>query len=233
MVTVTRVCTPGGVRAVVAENLLLKQQLLIVARSRRRAANLGVTHRFFLGFWSLFLRPGRIRESAVILRPSTLLRLHQYLVRRKYRLLFSSQTRTKPGPKGPSEQLVHAIVELKRRNPDFGCPRIALIISKTFGVPIDKNVVYRRLAVHYHQQPGSGGPSWLTLLGHMKDSLWSIDLFRCESILLKSHWVLVVMDRHMAHHWLWRARRRSGRCSFMSNVQHSHPNPRWSKVSQF
>jgi len=34
-----------------------------------------------------------------------------------------------------------------------------------------------------------------TLLGHTKDSLWSIDLFRCESILLKSHWVPVVMDQ--------------------------------------
>jgi len=29
----------------------------------------------------------------------------------------------------------------------------------------------------------------------MKDSLWSMDLFQCESILLKSHWVLVVMDQ--------------------------------------
>ena len=29
----------------------------------------------------------------------------------------------------------------------------------------------------------------------MKDSLWSIDLFRCGSILLKTHWVLVVMDQ--------------------------------------
>jgi hypothetical protein len=35
--------------------------------------------------------------------------------------------------------------------------------------------------------------TWLTTLGHAKDSLWSIDLFRCESILLKSHWVMVVM----------------------------------------
>ncbi len=28
----------------------------------------------------------------------------------------------------------------------------------------------------------------------MKDSLWSVDLFRCESIHLKTHWVMVVMD---------------------------------------
>jgi len=39
------------------------------------------------------------------------------------------------------------------------------------------------------------GPSWLTFIAHMKDSLWSIDLFRCESIVLHSHWVMVVMDQ--------------------------------------
>jgi hypothetical protein len=37
-------------------------------------------------------------------------------------------------------------------------------------------------------------PSWLSFIGHMKDSLWSVDLFRCESIVLRSHWVMVVMD---------------------------------------
>ena len=32
------------------------------------------------------------------------------------------------------------------------------------------------------------------MIGHAKDSLWSVDLFRSESILLKSYWVMVVMD---------------------------------------
>jgi putative transposase len=35
---------------------------------------------------------------------------------------------------------------------------------------------------------------WLAAIGHAKDSLWSVDLFRCESILLKSYWVMAVMD---------------------------------------
>jgi len=131
----------------------------------------------------------------VSIRPSTILKFHHYLVQRKYRKLFSTKTRAKPGPKGPSEPLIHAIVELKRRNPRFGCPRTALIISKTFGVEIDKHVVRRVLVKHYRPTPGNNGPSWLTFLGHMKDSLWSVDLFRCESINLKSLWVLVVMDQ--------------------------------------
>src|SRR4051812_22326983 len=41
---------------------------------------------------------------------------------------------------------------------------------------------------------GSGSPSWLTFVAPSKDSLWSVDLFRCESIVLCSFWVLVVMD---------------------------------------
>jgi hypothetical protein len=83
---------------------------------------------------------------------------------------------------------------MKRQNPWFGCPRIALEISRAFGIDIDKDVVRRVLAKKYRPDPG-GGPSWLTFIGHMKDSLWSVDLFRCESIFLKTHWVLLVMDQ--------------------------------------
>lgn len=60
---------------------------------------------------------------------------------------------------------------------------------------IDKDVVRRVLAKHYRSGgSGTNDPSWLTFISHMKDSLWSVDLFRCESILLYSHWALLVMD---------------------------------------
>jgi hypothetical protein len=55
--------------------------------------------------------------------------------------------------------------------------------------------VRRILGKHYGLESGSGGPSWLTFLGQAKDSLWSTDLFRCESLSLRTHWVLVVMDQ--------------------------------------
>src|SRR5882724_10374663 len=84
---------------------------------------------------------------------------------------------------------------MKRRNPNWGCPRIAQQIALAFGVEIDKDIVRRLLSVHYRPDSDSGGPSWLTFLGHRKDSLWSCDLFRCESATLRTHWVLVVMDQ--------------------------------------
>ena len=68
-------------------------------------------------------------------------------------------------------------------------------ITDTFGIDINKDLVRRVLDKHYRPIPSGAGPSWLTFLGHTKDSLWSIVLFRCESILLNSHWVLVVMEQ--------------------------------------
>jgi hypothetical protein len=56
----------GGTRAVLAENLLLKQQLLVLPRSRRRAPNLRTSDRLLLGFGALFLNPRRLMRTAVI-----------------------------------------------------------------------------------------------------------------------------------------------------------------------
>jgi hypothetical protein len=57
-------------------------------------------------------------------------------------------------------------VEFKSCNPRFGCPRIARVISQTFGVDTDKNVVYRVLAKHYRRVPNKdgAGPSWLSFI---------------------------------------------------------------------
>ena len=83
-----KLCGSSGVRAVMAENLLLKQQLIVLRRARKRAPNLTPSDRLLCGFWSVFLSPGRLRKVAVALRPSTLLVFHQALVRCKYRRLF-------------------------------------------------------------------------------------------------------------------------------------------------
>ena len=185
----------GGAKALLAENLLLKQQLLVLSRHRRRAPSFSLAERLLLGFWSSFLSPRRLLRAAIVLRPSTLLRFHGGLRDLKYRLLYSSHPKRRPGPKGPTAAQIQVICEFKRRNPRFGFPRIAQHLAKTFGLEIDKDVVRRVLARHYRLDRRQCGPSWLTVLGHAKDSLWSLDLFRTESLLLRTHWVLVVMDQ--------------------------------------
>jgi putative transposase len=195
IVTVARLTGPGGLRSVVAESVLVRHQLLVLNRGRKRAPNLCTADRILAGLCALFLRPARALRSAIVLKPSTLLYFHSLLCKRKYRQLFSPKRRRRPGPKGPNKELVDAVIAMKRRNPRWGCPRIAQQISLVFGIAIDKDVVRRILSVHYRPESGSSGPSWLTFLGHAKDSLWSCDLFRCESATLRTHWVLVVMDQ--------------------------------------
>ena len=78
------------------------------------------------------------------------------------------------------------------------------------GLELNKDIVARILANYYKPDPENQGPSWLTTIAHAKDSLWNVDLFRCESILLKSHWVMVVMDQY--------TRRIIGFCVHAGNV---------------
>jgi putative transposase len=158
--------------------------------------NLTTVDRFVLGLITLFVSPRRIPKLSSIVKSATLLRFRKALIDRKYRALICSSGRPrKPGPKGPSAELIAAIVDLIRRDPTFGCVKITEQIAHTFGLDIDNDVVRRVLAKHYRpDDSGCDGPSWLTLIAQAKDSLWTIDMFRCESILLRTFWVLVVMD---------------------------------------
>jgi hypothetical protein len=74
---------------------------------------------------------------ALAFKPSTLLSFHRALVQRKYRLLFSPKQRTKPGPKGPAGDLIRAVVEMKKGNLTWGCPKIADQINLAFGTSVN------------------------------------------------------------------------------------------------
>ena len=125
--------------------------------------------RVIAGVCTLFMRPSRLLRPAVVLKTSTRLAFHAALVQLKYRRLFSPKRRGKPGPKGPSPELIEAIIETKRRNPGWGCRRIAQQLCFVIGLDIDKDVVRRVLARHSRPGPGAYGPSWLTILGHTKE----------------------------------------------------------------
>ena len=200
LVIIVKLLKPGGAKIIIAENLAMRQQLIIMRRKSKmtKAPPLTPFKRVFFGLLVYFVPENRIRQISIILSPVTIFKLHNILKRKKYYKLFSShKTSRKPGPKGPSKEIIDAVVQMKQKNIRIGCPKIALFISNTFGVQIDKDIVRRILAKYYHPNPfDTPGPSWLTFIGHMKDALWSLDLFRVESINLQTHWVMVVMDQY-------------------------------------
>src|SRR5882762_11178682 len=109
LVTAFRLARPGGLRSFIAESALLRRQLLILNRSRKRAPNLRVSDRIVVGLCTLLMRPARVLRSSVVLRPSTLLHFHHMLVKRKYRMLFTPQRGRQPGPRGPAKELIDAV----------------------------------------------------------------------------------------------------------------------------
>ena len=171
IVTIVRLDQPGGLRSVVAESVLMRHQLLILNRGRKRAPNLQASDRIIAGLCSLLMRPILVLRWAVVLKPATLLHFHQMLIQQKYRLLFSPKQVCRPSPKGATKALIDAVVERKRRNRTWGYERIAQQIALAFGIDIDKDVVGRILTIPFHSETGSGGPSWLSFIGHAKDSL--------------------------------------------------------------
>ncbi len=144
----------------------------------------------------MLMRPGSILRSTVILKPSTIFGFHRTLVGRNCQLLFTPKTSDKPGPNGPSRELIETIVAMKQRNPNWGCPKIAQQITLAFGIDIDKDVVRRVLTHHYRAAPGGNGSSWFTFLGYMKGRLWSVDMFRYKSATFRPHWVHLVIDQY-------------------------------------
>jgi putative transposase len=118
--TLVRLAGRGGARSVVAESVLMRHQLLVLNRSRRRAPNLGALDRLIAGWCALLVLPRRLIRCAIVVKPSTVLSFHRALVHRKYRLLFWPKNRSKPGPKGPDQDLIKAVIEMKQRNPTLG-----------------------------------------------------------------------------------------------------------------
>jgi putative transposase len=144
--TLITLLRPGGVYVVMAESVAIKQQLQVVRRSQKRAPRLTCWDRMVFGLCAFFISAKRLPKCAVIVQPPTFLRLHRWLVKGKYRWLYSSTKPRKPGPKGPSPELIRAVLEMKLRNPRMGCRKVAEQLSRAFGIEVNKDVVRRILA---------------------------------------------------------------------------------------
>ncbi len=55
MVSIAKLVGRGGTKGLLGEMLLLKHQLLVLNRARRKAPNLKTGDRILMGFWSLFM----------------------------------------------------------------------------------------------------------------------------------------------------------------------------------
>jgi len=148
--------SPGGYKKLVSENLALRQQLIVASRKRKKSPPLLPIDRILLGIISFFIPSDRLARVAIIVKPATILKFHRALVKRKYKVLFGVKSRKKPGPKGFDRDMIKLVVEIKKRNPSYGCPKIAMLVTNITGISISEQSIRRILRKHLKYDPGDG-----------------------------------------------------------------------------
>lgn len=162
---------PGGISSIIAENICLRQQLIILSRNKKRCPSLLNIDRFTFGLFSQYIPYKRLIRLAILIKPVTLIKFHKFFVSRKYKSLFTKKSYKKPGREDPSQEIIDLVLKYKALNPRFGYLRIAMQISNQFGIEISSDTVRRILNKFHKPDPNkNNGPSWLSFLGHTKDS---------------------------------------------------------------
>ena len=104
---------PGGIKSIAAENLVLRQQLIIMNRARQRSPRLTRTDRILFAILAHIIPFKRLRKLAIIVKPATILSFHKALVKWKYSRLYSNKEKKKPGRKGQDQALIDLVIETK------------------------------------------------------------------------------------------------------------------------
>jgi transposase InsO family protein len=165
-----------------AENLVLRQQLLILRRSAPKRLKLRRTDKLIF-VWLYRLFPSVLR-SVLIVRPETLIRWH----RAGFRWFWQWKSHGRAGrPSIPAH--VRALVRrISRENPLWGAPRIHGELLK-LGIIVAQSTVAKYMG--RRNLPPSQG--WRTFLRNHAPGIAAIDLFVVPTIGFKLLYGLVIL----------------------------------------
>ena len=168
----------------VAENLALRQQLIILHRKSRRP-RLKTKDRVF---WLWLARSwDGWRESLIVVKPATVVRWH----RQGFKYYWAWKSRHKGGRPAVSPEVRDLIRRMSRANPLWGAPRIHGELLK-LGIDLSETTVAKYMI--RHRKPPS--PSWRAFLNnHVKD-LVSIDFFTVPTVTFNVLFVFVVLAQY-------------------------------------
>jgi transposase InsO family protein len=190
----------------VAENLLLRHQLVVLTRPTRKRRRLRAGDKLL---WVLarLVRRDWCRHLVVV-TPETVVRWH----RRGWRLFWRWRSRARIGRPRVSAEVRELIATMARDNPRWGAERIGGELLK-LGIAVSKASVQR------YRRRGPARPpsqSWRTFLGNHRASIWAADLLTVQTLTFRTLYVLVFVGharRELVHlnvtasptaAWLWR-----------------------------
>jgi transposase InsO family protein len=180
-----------------AENIVLRQQVIVLSRKARSRLRLRNIDRLIL-VWMYRLFPS-ILNAITVIKPETVIRWH----RRGFRAYWRWKSRQRGGRPRIDREIRDLIRRMSKENPLWGAPRIHGELLM-LGIEVAESTVARYMMRRL--EPPSQG--WKTFLRNHVAGIASLDLFVVRTISFKLLYGLVIL-RH--------ARRRLVSISVTSN----------------
>ena len=133
----------------------------------------------------------RDRWKAFLVTPSTLVRWHKEIGKRKWR---AWRRQARPGRPALSPEVVDLVLRLARENRSWGCARIQGELRK-LGVRVGATSVRRVLRSHgLGPAPRRSGPTWAQFLRAQAKGIIAMDFFTVDTVLFKRLYVLFAVE---------------------------------------
>ena len=188
----------------VAENLCLRQQLVVLTRRQIRPRRRDADRRFWVFACQWF---SGWRRSLIVVRPDTVVGWHRkgwkaYWRWRSRRLVGTGRRKIEP-------ELRELIRRMARENPLWGQCRIQAELA-SLGFKICARTVARYMRRPYDGRPS---PSWRQFLNQHTNEIWACDLFTVQTVWFRTLYVFFVIHhgtRALIHARVQRTPIRSG-----------------------
>jgi transposase InsO family protein len=167
-----------------AENLVLRQQVIVLSRkSRSRVWLRNIDRLIFVWLYRLF---PSILNAITVVKPETVIGWH----RRGFRAYWRWKSRRRGGRPRINREIRDLIRRMNKENPLWGAPRIHSELLM-LGIEVAQSTVTRYMTKR-HGPPSQG---WKTFLRNQSAGIASIDLFVVRTISFKLLYGLVIL-RH-------------------------------------
>jgi len=164
---------------------MLRHQVAVLQRQVSRPALRPPDRALLAGLGQLIPRGKRGR---FFVQPSTLLRWHRDLVRRKW-----TYPRAPGRPRIPAGT-VQLVIRLASENPAWGYRRIQGELA-TMGIPLAPSSVWAILKRHgLDSSPDRTGPTWGEFLKYQATTMLACDFFTVDTVLLRRLYVLFFIE---------------------------------------
>jgi transposase InsO family protein len=177
--------------ALAAENMMLRQQLIVVHRSSPRPKFRRIDRILLCllsRLWSGW------RSALLIVQPDTLTRWH----RQGFKLYWSWKSRKKPGRPKADLTIRDLIRRMCRENATWGVPRIQSELAL-----LGHNVAESTVAKYMVRQPKPPSQNWRTFLANHVGQIAAIDFFTVSTITFRVMYIFLVLqhDRRRVVHF--------------------------------